>query len=786
MNSTGTDRKKATQNRLADHLSEYPEIREKIVQQLLISLHSNSHVSMDTIYAEARERTGLDPASNPDLADPNTSSGKMWRQEERRHIEELALHYAAEFFTADEVDDLVILVRKRELAHTLEHIAGLAELPFDLLAGKVREFCALPPGSTPLSPEETMGTRVSLIRHLISPQLEFIRIAKRFLTIRDFEPLLSRTIGPINGIGKIGGKAAGMLLGYLILISGRGRRAGQFSADDFNGPFSCPIRVPETWYLRTDLFEEFLDINGLGGYRNQKYKSFEEIQREWPLIRQVFKNGALQPYVIEHLRGILEQVGDCPLLVRSSSLLEDNFGLAFSGKYRSVFVANQGVPQHRLQELIEAVLEVFTSSLHPDPLLYRRKHDLIDFVEMMGVMIQKVVGHRHGDYFLPAWAGVAFSHNEYRWSKKIRREDGLLRLVMGLGTRAVDRVGSDYPRMVALTTPTARPEVTTEDIRKYSQRYVDVINLRNNRFERVTFNRLLQDDPSFPCLDQIVSLDAHDHMVVPPTSMVSGPVEKMVITFDKLLRGTTFPAEFKRMLQILEGAYGCPIDVEFAFDGEALYIVQCRPQSQRREIAPVVIPSDVPPERKLFSTDRLVSSSDVRDIEYIVYVEPRDYDQIPTAEMKTEVARVVGRLNHALQESVFILMGPGRWGSNDINLGVRVTYADINHARALVEIARQRDGYTPEVSYGTHFFQDLTEDSIAYVPLYPDDPNIIFNEEFFSQSRNCLVETLPECAEFERWVRVIDVPRNTGGGRLRLMTDANTDRGLAFIEGGSM
>ena len=226
--------------------------------------------------------------------------------------------------------------------------------------------------------------------------------------------------------------------------------------------------------------------------------------------------------------------------------------------------------------------------------------------------------------------------------------------------------------------------------------------------------------------------------------------------------------------------------MEFAFDGEALYIVQCRPQSQRREIAPVVIPNDVPPERQLFSTDRLVSSSDVRDIEFIVYVEPNDYDSIPTSEMKTEVARVVGRLNHALQESVFILMGPGRWGSNDINLGVRVTYADINHARALVEIARQKDGYTPEVSYGTHFFQDLTEDSIAYVPLYPDDPDVIFNEEFFSQARNCLIETLPECSEFERWVRVIDVPRNTGGGRLRLMTDANADRGLAFIEGGSM
>lgn len=786
MGMTNADRAKATQVRLADHLNEHAEMREKIVQQLLISLHSNSHVSMDAIYEQARERMGLDPATNADLADPNTSSGKMWRQEERRHIEELALEYAAHYFTPEKVDDLVNLVRKRELAHTLEHIAGLAELPFDLLAGKVREFCSLPLGSTTLSPEEAMGTRVSLVRHLISAQLEFIRVAKKFLSIRDFEPLLERTIGPINGIGKIGGKAAGMLLGYLILITGKGRKPGAYVAEGNNGPFSCPIRFPETWYLRTDLFEEFLDVNGLGGYRNQKYKNVEEIQREWPLIRQVFKNAALQPYVIERLRLILDQVGDCPLLVRSSSLLEDNFGCPFSGKYRSVFVANQGSPEHRLEELVEAVLEVFTSSLHPDPLLYRRKHDLLDFVEMMGVMIQKVVGFRHGDYYLPAWAGVAFSRNEYRWSKSILREDGLLRLVMGLGTRAVDRVGADYPRMVALTAPTMRPEVDADDIRQYSQRYVDVINLRANRFECVPLTRLLSVDEPFPCLDQIVSLHQADHMVVPPTSMVTAPPDQMVVTFDKMLRSSSFPAELKQMLRTLERAYKCPVDVEFAFDGETFFILQCRSQSQRPDVAPVVMPDDVPIERTLFSADRLVSSTDIRGIEYVVYVDPHAYDRIGSSELKSRVARAIGKLNHTLQDATFILMGPGRWGSNDINLGVRVSYADINNTKALIEIARQKDGYTPEVSYGTHFFQDLVEDSIAYVPLYPDEPGVTFNESFLHKSTNSLAKLRPDCAEFEQWIKVIDVPLHTGGERLRLVTDSVTDRGLAFIENGAL
>jgi len=786
MSSTGQDRPEATRHRLAQHLNEFPEIRQKIVQQMLITLHSRKYVSMDAIHTQAREKTGFGPAANPDLADPNISSARLWRQEERRRIEELTLEYSAQFFTPAEVDDLVNLVRKREEAHTLEHIAGLADLPVDLLADKVREFCALPSGETLLSPEETMGTRVSLIRHLISTQLEFIRVAKRYLAIRDFQPILDRTVGPASGMGKVGGKAAGMLLGYLILTSKEGRRPGQTNEPDFYGPFHVPIKTPETWYLRTDLFEEFLDNNGLGGYRNQKYKSVEEIQNEWPLIRQVFTNASFPRYAVESLRSIIREVGDTPLLVRSSSLLEDNFGWAFSGKYKSIFVGNQGPPEDRLKHLVSAVLEVYASALHPDPLLYRRKHDLLDYDEMMGAMIQKVVGRGFGECFLPAWAGVAFSHNDYRWNKSVRREDGLVRLVMGLGTRAVDRVGADYPRMVALTSPTIRPESSAEDIRKYSQRYVDVVSLGKNQFDTIPLSKLLEDETGFPDLDQMISTYRDDHMEVPATAMVSGPVQQWVITFDKLLRSSPFPQAFKEMLGTLQEAYGCPVDVEFAFDGQALYILQCRPQARRLELEKVTIPQDVPPARLVFSASRHVPTADVAGIEYIVYVDPRVYDAIDTYQEKTQVARVVGKLNNRLAEHSFVLMGPGRWGSNDINLGVRVTYADINQARVLIEIARHKDGYTPEVSYGTHFFQDLVEDAIAYVPLFPDEPGAIFNEAILSGAANQLAALLPDCAEYEKWVRVVDVPACTGGGRLHIVTDADTDRGLGFIEGGNL
>jgi pyruvate,water dikinase len=315
---------------------------------------------------------------------------------------------------------------------------------------------------------------------------------------------------------------------------------------------------------------------------------------------------------------------------------------------------------------------------------------------------------------------------------------------------------------------------------------VDTINLKKNRFEKVSVAELLGEDLTFPCLDEMVSMHFDGHLEAPATGMVRGPASQLVVTFDKFLRRSTFPQAFGRMLRKLEQAYKCPVDVEFAFDGETLYILQCRPQAQRLEMEKVNVPEDVPRPRQVFTLVRHVPSVNVADIEYVVYIDPRGYDRITNYAEKTQIARVVGKINNVLAERNFILMGPGRWGSNDVNLGVRVTYADINNARVLIEVARIKDGYTPEVSYGTHFFQDLVEDEIAYLPLFPDEPGVVFNEEFLGGSPNLLTELLPDCAEYAEWIRVIDVPASTGGGQLHIMADADSESGMGFIEGGSM
>jgi hypothetical protein len=127
-------------------------------------------------------------------------------------------------------------------------------------------------------------------------------------------------------------------------------------------------------------------------------------------------------------------------------------------------------------------------------------------------------------------------------------------------------------------------------------------------------------------------------------------------------------------------------------------------------------------------------------------------------------------------------MGPGRWGSRgDITLGVPVTYSQINNAAVLIEFARQRGNYVPDLSFGTHFFQDLVEAGIRYLPLYPDDPDVVFNEAFFRRAHNVLAELLPDAAHLAEVVRVIDVGREMGGKVLRVLLNAELDEAVGVL-----
>jgi len=735
-----------------------------------MELHRRGIATIDSIHDQARSQAGRAMAEVVD--DPNQAERDRWDAPERELVEQITRQTVCRHFSVADIDDLVNLTMKREEVHNLEVVANRGNVSFRELADNIQRFCSLPLGETRLAPAEVVGTRVALTRHFVSDQLEFIGIAKNHLQIRDFDDITRRMLGSDSGIGRIGGKAGGMILAHRIIAA----------ADNGADPY-LPVAIPESYYLRSDVVEEFLRLNRLDEYQSQKYKPIDDVTREYPLIRGVFRNGEFPLKVVHDLRRILDKTGTHPLIVRSSSLLEDRIGTAFCGKYASVFVANQGTLEQRLRALLGAIAEVYASIMAPDPILYRREHNLIDYVEEMAVLIQKVVGLRCGDCLLPAVAGVAFSRNEYRWSPRIQREDGLMRLVMGLGTRAVDRSGSDYPRMVALGAPTLRPESTVNEILRCAQRTLDVVDTKKNRLQTIRLQELLaQGCDDFPVLDKLVSVHRDGDLYPPTGHRVDDDPANLCITFDKLLRETPFVQRVRDMLARLEDAYGVPVDMEFASDGEKFYILQCRSQSQAVEAEPVRVPTDIAEADIIFDAHRFVRTGLIEGMEYIVYVDSGAYDALPTRERRLEVARVVGRINHALPPKSFILIGPGRWGSNDILLGVPVRYADINRCRLLIEVARQKDGFAPEVSFGTHFFQDLVEANIHYLPLYPDVDGNRFNEAFLRNTRNVLTAIVPADADFAGIVRVIHVPEAGRGRKLTVAMDGETDVALAYLK----
>jgi len=257
------------------------------------------------------------------------------------------------------------------------------------------------------------------------------------------------------------------------------------------------------------------------------------------------------------------------------------------------------------------------------------------------------------------------------------------------------------------------------------------------------------------------------------------------VTFAALFELTGFLKQMREIMRILRDAFGMPMDVEFAHDGRKLHILQCRPQSRSEDEGACEIPVSIPEERKLFSARKFVTSAQIRDIRKIVYVDPEAYAGMTAPSEMAAVGDAVSRLNARLPRRSFILMGPGRWGSRgDIRLGVKATYSDISNSAMLIEIARKVGNYVPDLSFGTHFFQDLVESNIRYLALYPDEPGNIFARDFFRNSANILAELLPEYEFLSSVLHVIDVPAVTGGAELQVVMNADSEFALGFLTGG--
>ncbi|MEJ2706743.1 MAG: PEP/pyruvate-binding domain-containing protein [Anaerolineales bacterium] len=755
-------------------LAQYPILSSQIRARMRRELFKRGVITPTAFEAEVREKAirsqALEGLHNPFTEEP-TDIWEMRLMHIRDHLTDFYFAYNLPY----ELFERIVretLTERGASAEDLQISFNPELAPQNMLFEQAQAIEKMPEEEREQAEARLHEIKVVLIRTLISDQLAYLKIAKQWFTISDLTEIRNRKIGH----GKIGGKSAGMLLAARILI--------EVGGEDVRST----LRIPESFFIGADMTYTFMTYNGLMHWADQKYKTEEQIRADYPLIQKEFQRGEFPPDILDRLRGVLDQVARKPVIVRSSSLLEDSFGTSFAGKYESYFLPNQGTPEENLRALTQAITRIYASSLNPDALLYRRAKGLQDYDERMAILIQVVQGEQFGRYYLPHAAGVAFSRNLYRWSPQISKDDGFVRMVWGLGTRAVDRVGNDYPRLVALSHPLLHPESSSKSIRRYSQQYVDLIDLEDNQLKTLPVKEVLS--PRYPLLRYLAQLDRGGYLVPLRSMLMDANTEQLVLTFDELLRRTPLAERLTKMLTILEREYHSPVDTEFTVqvvDPNALQpevkisLLQCRPQSHLQE-SEARLPQNLLPEDIVFSTKRMAPQGRVSGIRYVLFVAPECYFALPTPSARASLGRAIGQLNASLEGKTFICIGPGRWGTSNPDLGVKISYADIYNTRALVELAGKGIGAAPEASFGTHFFQDLVESNIYPLAIYLDDEEVDFNRDFFYRTPNALKEFMSEGNHYSQCLRLIKVASYRPHHHLELVMDDEQGQAVAFLE----
>jgi len=601
--------------------------------------------------------------------------------------------------------------------------------------------------------EEDMIERICSI--MISREPRMSILVKDKFSLEDLLRVRERLIGT----GFLGGKAGGMLLARKILEL------------DKSFDWNQILEEHDSFYIGSDVFYTYLVQNNWWRLRMEQ-KTKEGYFKAARILRNRMKHGLFPDEVREQFYRMLEYFGQSPIIVRSSSLLEDSFGNAFAGKYESIFLVNQGTPDERYAQFENAIRTIYASAMNEDALTYRMQRGLERADEQMALLVQRVSGSHHGHYYFPDLAGVGISYNTFAWNKGIDPKAGMLRMVFGLGTRAVNRVEGDYPRIVALNLPLLKPHAGMEDTRRFSQRDVDLLDLEQNSLKTQSVLNLPSEELGIR-MDRIATRDHETDQKIRKLG-IKGQ-EAWIITLDDFLSGTQFTDIMQKMLRKLETIYEYPVDIEFTVnftdkDDFRINLVQCRPLQTQGEGKRVEFPKNVDESNILFQFEGNFFGGSIKEsVDRIIYIDPAHYTALPL-QKKYEVARLVGRLNRQIEnrdETHVMLLGPGRWGSTTPSLGVPVGFSEINNISVLGEIAYSDGNLMPELSYGTHFFQDLVETGIFYIAIFPGQKNVIFSLQWLKRFPNKLEKLAPHSVKYQDVVKIFDV----GKKDLKILAD---------------
>ncbi len=587
----------------------------------------------------------------------------------------------------------------------------------------------------------TQETEEMIIESTMTRDAKMHALIRRYFEPGDYFRLRDRMIGS----GAIGGKACGMLLARKMI-------------EKTHPEYAPHQEQHDSFYIGSDIFYTYIVSNGCWNTRIRQ-KTEEGYLSAAQELKESLLGGSFPNNIREKFRSMLEYYGQNPIIVRSSSLLEDGFGNAFAGKYESVFCPNRGELNERLKQFEQAVRTVYASTMDPSALEYRKQRGLADRDEQMAVLVQRVSGSHYGPYFLPCVAGVGYSYSAYKWMPDMDPSAGMLRIVMGLGTKAVDRTENDYPRLVNLDRPEVTMLVKIAEKHRFSQHRIDVIHMAENRFEEVSLRELL---PHLPQWYKNTVLE-HDYDAESRLRETGTWRDVYFVSCQRLLANRAFTSMMKTILYELQKAYDNPVDIEYTVNlgGNGDFVInllQCRPLYVGREGGVTEMPS-LPAAQTFFDiTDSSMGQSAVRQIDVVVQVEPKEYYEFEHAR-KPLIADLIGQINEYYKGSGknLLLTVPGRIGTSSPELGVPVRFVDISGFGAICEVTDTRAGYMPELSYGSHMFQDLVEAEIFYGAIFGDRRTRCYDRDFFEAHENLFAQICPGHDDLARIVQVYEV-----------------------------
>ncbi len=620
-----------------------------------------------------------------------------------------------------------------------------------------------------------------MCERLIGTDKKIAGLISENFDIRDLIAVKERMIGS----GKIGGKAAGMLLARKIIENNDARAHSRLESHD-------------SFYIGSDVYYTYIVQNDCWKLRLlQKRK--EEYFSSARLLKEKILSGVFPDTTREQFRRLLEYYGQSPIIVRSSSLLEDSFSNAFAGKYESVFCVNTGSLDKRLRSLEKAIKQVYASTMDESALEYRLKRGLVKNDEQMAILVQRVSGLKFDSVFMPCAAGVGYSYNSYRWHKDIDPDAGMARMVMGLGTRAVERTEGDYPRIAGLGNPQISPLTSNIEKSQFSQHKVDVLDIEKDAFSSVDLQEL---SPKLPGWYKRIMVE-HDHEAERLLEEQAGEEnvkkkkEVLFSTCEGLLRMGDFTGSLRDMMSLIQKHYDYPVDIEFAcnFTEEGDFLInllQCRPLQTGGGGAKVKIPR-IEDSRVFFElSGGTMGGALKKHIDTVIQVDPEGYCRLPYRK-KYDIARSIGRLNHYFKdicedrgkagrknkdkENTVMLLAPGRIGTTSPETGVPVKFAEISNIDIICEVSYKKGGYMPELSFGSHFFNDLVEEGIFYAAIFEDDNIIRFDPDLFRDMKNMITDICEDLSDIRDIIRVYDVS-NIG---LAIYSDIMSGRSICGV-----